>query len=88
MIKEILKEISIAKVLDISKIAKKLNITEALVEEGIEQLSRMGYIIEDMGSYSCETKCSSCPMASCNSIPLKTLSITEKGQKILDNMEI
>lgn len=87
MIKEILKEISNAKVLDTSKIAKKLNITEVLVEEGIDQLSRMGYVIEDMGSYSCETKCSSCPMANCNSIPLKTLSITEKGQKVLEGIK-
>lgn len=87
MIKDILREISIAKILNISKIAKKLNITEVLVEEGIQQLSRMGYVVEDKGSHSCETKCSSCPMSSCNTIPLKTLTITEKGQKILDKMD-
>ena len=86
MIKDVLKEISIAKVLDISKIAKNLNITEALVEQAIEQLSRMGYIVEDMGSLSCESKCSSCPMATCNTTPLKTLAITEKGQTALGNM--
>lgn len=86
MIKDVLKEISIAKVLDTGKIAKNLNLTEALVEEAIEQLSRMGYVIEDMGSHTCETKCSSCPISSCNTIPLKTLSITEKGKKLLNNM--
>lgn len=86
MIKEILKEISMAKVLDTSKIAKKLNITEALVEQGIKQLSRMGYIKEDMGSYTCETKCSSCHISNCNTTPLKTLSITAKGEKALENM--
>lgn len=86
MIKDVLKEISIAKVLDTGKIAKNLNLTEALVEEAIEQLSRMGYVIEDMGSHTCETKCSSCPISSCNTIPLKTLSITEKGKNLLENM--
>ena len=86
MIKDILKEISVAHVLDTAKIAKKLNITVALVEQAIEQLSRMGYITEDMGSHSCETKCSSCPLANCDSIPLRTLAITEKGLKALDNI--
>lgn len=86
MIKDVLKEISIAKVLDTNKIAKKLDLTEALVEEAIDQLSRMEFVIEDMGSPTCETKCSSCPLSSCDSTPLKTLTITEKGQKVLDNM--
>lgn len=86
MIKDVLKEISVAKVLDTNKIARKLNLTEALVEEAIEQLSRMGFIIEDMGSHTCETKCSSCPLSSCDSISLKTLTITKKGQKVLDNI--
>lgn len=86
MIKDVLKEISEARVLDISKIAKDLNITEALVEQAIEQLSRMEYIVEDMGSPTCETKCSSCPMANCNSTPLKTLAITEKGEKALNRI--
>ena len=57
MLKNVLKEISIAKIFSTSVIAQNLNITEALVEEAIEQLSRMGYIEEDMGSPTCETKC-------------------------------
>ena len=84
MLKDVLKEISRAKVFSISVIAKTLNITEALIEEAIEQLSRMGYITEDMGSPTCETKCSGCSVTSCNTIPLKTLSITEKGNKLLE----
>lgn len=86
MLKDILKEISIAKVFSISIIAKNLNTTESLVEEAIEQLSRMKYIAEDMGSPTCETKCSSCPMSSCNTTPLKTISITSKGEKLLKNI--
>lgn len=86
MLKGILKEISVAKIFSIPNIAKNLNTSEALVEEGIDQLSRMGYLIEDMGSPTCETKCSGCMISHCNTIPLKTLSITEKGEKLLINV--
>lgn len=87
MLKEVLQEISIAKVFSIALISKNLNIAEALIEDAVEQLSRMGYILEDMGSPTCETKCSGCTMSSmCNVIPLKTISITEKGHKLLKNI--
>jgi DNA-binding IclR family transcriptional regulator len=83
MLKDVLKEISSSRVLDISAIAKNLNITSALVKELISQLERMGYVTEDMGSYTCESKCSSCTVSNCNTIQLKTLSITNKGEKLL-----
>lgn len=83
MLKDVLKEISIARIFSKQVIAQNLNTTEALVEEAIEQLSRMGYITEDMGSPTCETKCSGCSISSCNVTPLKTLSITDKGSKLL-----
>ncbi len=87
MLKSILKEIHKARVFSIPLIAKNLNISEALVEEAIDQLSRMGYIVEDMGSPTCETKCSGCSMKSfCNIIPLKTISITEKGKHLLKSI--
>lgn len=87
MLKEVLKEISVAKVFSISLISKNLNIGEPLVEEAVEQLSRMGYILEDMGSPTCETKCSGCTMSSmCNVVPLKTISITDKGKRLLEDM--
>ena len=85
MLKDILREISIAKVFSKSIIAKNLNISESMVEDAIGQLSRMGYITEDMGSPSCATKCSGCSISNCNVIPLKTLSITDKGSKLLEN---
>ena len=85
MLKDILKEISQAKIFSTSVIAQDLDISEGIVEDAIQQLSRMGYIHEDMGSPTCETKCSGCPMSSCNSIPLKTLSITDKGSKLLES---
>jgi CRISPR/Cas system-associated exonuclease Cas4 (RecB family) len=87
MLKNVLKEISSSKVFSIPLIAKNLNIPEALVEETVKELSRMKYIIEDIGSPTCETKCSGCSMKSlCNIVPIKTISITDKGKKILENM--
>lgn len=87
MLKNILKEISVARAYSPTDIAEKLDITEALVEEGISQLERMNYIIEDMGSPNCETTCSKCPMASlCNTVKLRTINITEKGKKLLENI--
>ena len=85
MLKDVLREISQAKILSTSTIAQDLDLSEAMVEGAIEQLSRMGYVHEDMGSPTCETQCSGCSMSSCNSIPLKTLSITDKGSKLLEN---
>jgi predicted transcriptional regulator len=86
MLKDVLKEIKNSRILDISNIAKKLNITDKLVEELISQLQRMGYVVEDMGSYTCQSKCSSCSVSNCNTIPLKTLSVTNKGEKLLNNI--
>ena len=86
MLKDVLKEIRNSRVLDTSSIARNLNTTEALITELISQLERMGYVVEDMGSYTCESKCSSCKVSSCNTIPLKTLSVTKKGQELLNNM--
>lgn len=86
MLKNVLKEIKESRILDTSNIAKSLNITEKLVEELISQLQRMGYVVEDMGSYTCESKCSSCSVSNCTTIPLKTLSVTNKGEKLLNNI--
>lgn len=86
MLKDVLKEIKNSRVLDTSLIAKHLNISEALVVELISQLERMGYVVEDMGSYTCESKCSSCKVSNCNTIPLKTLSITNKGEGLLNKI--
>lgn len=87
MLKDVLKEISNAKIFSIPLIAKNLDISEALVEDAVKELSRMEYIVEDMGSPTCETKCSCCSMkAFCNSVPIKTITITHKGKKLLKNI--
>lgn len=84
MLKDVLREISTASVFSISKMAIALDISEDMVNELVNQLVRMGYLIEDMGSPSCETKCSGCFVSSCNTIPLKMYSISTKGKSLLN----
>ncbi|MFA5523051.1 MAG: winged helix-turn-helix transcriptional regulator [Tissierellales bacterium] len=87
MLKDVLKEIFNAKAFSISLIAKNLNISEGLVEDSVKELLRMGYIIEDMGSPTCDTPCSGCAMkAFCNSVPIKIYAIADKGKKLLKNI--
>lgn len=85
MLKDVLREISNASVFSISNIASTLNISEDMVAELVSQLVRMGYLIEDHGSPSCETKCSGCSISSCNTIPLKMYGISKKGNALLNN---
>lgn len=85
MLKDVLREISTASIFSISKIGTTLNISEDMVNELVGQLVRMGYLIEDLGSPSCETKCSGCSISSCNTIPLKIYSVSTKGKSLLNN---
>lgn len=85
MLKDVLKEINNSKIYSKSAIGKNLNISEEMVEELVNQLVRMGFLKEDLGSPACESKCSGCHITSCNVIPIKMFSITEKGKKLLNN---
>ena len=85
MLKELLMEISGADYVSKAAMAGKLGQPVSLIEDGLIQLVRMGYLSEDQGLQSCDLPCGRCPYASmCNKVPLKTLAITEKGQKVLD----
>lgn len=85
MLKGVLKEINNSSVFSIPKIAHALNISEDMVSELVHQLVRMGYLLEDMGSPTCETKCSGCFVSSCNTIPIKMYSVSTKGKSLLNN---
>ena len=86
MLKDVLKEINESKVFSKTLISKNLNINEALVEDAINQLIRMGYIVEDTGLPTCQHKCSGCSTSSCSTTSLKTVNITDKGKKLLGNL--
>ncbi len=84
MLKELLVAIKDSDYISKSNISKELKISEELVEEGFEQLIRMGYIKEDVRGIKCDVGCGSCPYSkSCDKVPLKTIMITEKGERLL-----
>ncbi len=84
MLKELLVVIKESNYISKSKISKKLKISEELIEEGFEKLIRMGYIKEDVRGIKCDVGCRSCPYSkSCEKMPIKTIMITEKGEKLL-----
>lgn len=87
MLKDVLKEISKLSGFSKSTISKNLNIPIEMVDDLINQLIRMGYLDEVLGSPSCETSCGSCPYArSCNTTPVKMYKITHKGNQLLKNI--
>jgi predicted transcriptional regulator len=84
LLKEVLKEIKDSKYVSKTSIAKKLNTTEDVIEQIFSELDRMGYIRED-NAKSCNMKCKGCSFASlCNKVPINTVMITEKGEKLLN----
>ena len=86
MLKDILVEIKNSNYISKGNIASKLNKPIELIEDGFNQLIRMGYIKVNDNINNCNTLCGNCPYASsCNKIPVKTMKITQKGEKLLVN---
>lgn len=83
MLKEVLRLMDESGALLKSKMARDLNISENILEDLIEQLIRMKYLQEDLGSPTCETKCSGCSLSSCNTTPVKMYKISQKGKDLL-----
>lgn len=86
MLKDILKSMDESGALLKSRVSRELNITEDMLEDLINQLVRMNYLKEDLGSPTCKTKCSSCPLSSCDITPVKMYQITDKGRNLLDKV--
>ncbi|NLC11925.1 MAG: hypothetical protein GX767_06705 [Firmicutes bacterium] len=84
MLKEILRIIGREGYISRPKLAAELNISKVLVDDGISQLLRMGYILEDKNGEGCSSFCSSCSRAkACSKEVVKTFKISEKGQRLL-----
>lgn len=84
MLKELLVEIKKADYISKSILVEKLGQPAAVIEDGFAQLIRLGYLKEDGTATSCEMPCGACPYANlCNKVPVKTMMITEKGEKLV-----
>lgn len=85
MLKDLLKEIGESSAFSKLNLAKSLSVSEAMIDDLLSQLLRMGYLIEDLGSPSCETFCGSCPYAkACKVNPVKMYQLSEKGKSFLN----
>ena len=83
MLKELLTAIKESDYISKSNISKRLKISEELVEEGFEQLIRMGYIEEDTRGIKCDIGCGVAYAEACDKMPIKSIMITEKGERLL-----
>ncbi|HRT82319.1 MAG TPA: FeoC-like transcriptional regulator [Oscillospiraceae bacterium] len=80
MLKDILKKINEEGYFSKSVLAKSLNSSEQTVEDALNQLVRMGYLIKEETGQSCATACSSCPMAkTCGKEIVQMYRLTDKG---------
>ena len=87
MLKEILYLINKTNIYSESFISQKLNISKDMAKALVEDLIRMGYLKEDLGSPTCDTPCSRCAYSrTCNSTPVKTFTISSKGEGLLNSM--
>ncbi len=84
MLKQILGKLSEEGYLSRSALAKELKISESVLDDGLEQLLRMGYIVKEETGESCSVSCSACPLVKgCHKEIIKTYRISEKGQAII-----
>lgn len=85
MLSKALKIIQEMSSFSLSQLAKSLNVDKNMAAHLVEQLKAMGYLREENMNVSCNgncVKCMSCPGAS-DTMPIKFLSVTEKGNRAL-----
>lgn len=84
MLEDILRIIARDGYISRSMIATELDISETMVDAGIDQLLRMGYIIEEDAGEDCVTPCTNCAFAkNCSKEIVKTFKISDKGNNLL-----
>ena len=84
MLEDILRNVNTKGYISISQLAKELDMKSDIIEEGITQLLRMGYLIEEKTGAGCADFCGNCPFAkSCSKEIVKTFKISESAERFL-----
>ncbi len=84
MLIDILKRIDKYGYLSRSHLARELNSSEMLIDDGIQRLVQMGYLLQHVTSLDCMDSCGACPMAKgCHKEIVKTYEITHKGKALI-----
>ncbi len=88
MLVELLQAVQEAGYISKAALAGKLGKPVSLIEAGLVELTRLGYLQENQGFGLCQLPCPNCPYASlCRGVPLKTVLLTDKGQKLLKALD-
>ncbi len=78
MLKRVLAEITCGRQIDVTRLAKRLGVSESLVRQMLEALVRMGYL--RLMSQSCTPPCNHCPIRQrCSA----SWAVTPKGRKVI-----
>ena len=85
MLKELLRLVAQGDVRTRVELARKLGVSEGLVEQMLEDLARMGYLKPVEGD--CASQCTGCPLARTCAVgtPARIWALTEKGQKAAES---
>ncbi len=79
MLKDLLKLIEKYGYISRDKFARELGLRPELVDDGLAQLERMGYLTKEETGDDCADFCSSCPFAkSCSKEIITTYKMSEK----------
>lgn len=85
MLQDILKIINRDRQISRTNIAKELDIPLEVVDDGLNQLLRMGYIIKQDTGQDCVVACGNCPYAKrCSKEIVKTFELSDKGNTLLN----
>lgn len=84
MLKELLARIEGDGYFSKSLLARELNMSEEMINEGLAQLLRMGYMKEEESGADCSTSCSGCAFANfCHKEVVKMYQLTDRGRALL-----
>ena len=82
ILRELLTLIASGQALSLEEAARRLNISQALVEDMVTKITQLGYL-ED--PEHCMNSCSSCESGNCIILShRKAWRLTEKGRRIID----
>ncbi|NLJ79764.1 MAG: hypothetical protein GX335_01915 [Firmicutes bacterium] len=84
MLKELLKAVRDGDYVSKSALAEQFARPVPFIEAGLAELVRMDYLQESENLQLCDLPCGKCPYTGfCSQTPFKTITVTEKGERLL-----
>lgn len=84
MLEDILKIIDRDGYISRTAIGGELGLSKDIIDDGFNQLVRLGYLIEEETSQGCNVSCGNCPFAkTCSKDIITTYKVTAKGDRYI-----